>query len=167
MRKLHLGCSNTYPGPIDGWDNLDIRKWNKNIIVHDLRKPLPYKSNSVHACFSCHTLEHLTKQEGEKLLKECFRVLKKGMPIRIIVPSLENVLKLRSYDEIIKALYDPESKSGPHKYMYYNKSLIKAMKEAGFSQLEETDWRNQYSKYKVFKDISNFHAKSLAIEGAK
>lgn len=37
--KLHLACG---PNIVNGWQNIDILK-GKNIINHNLTKPLPYK----------------------------------------------------------------------------------------------------------------------------
>ncbi len=69
--KLHLACG---PNVVEGWQNIDILK-NKSIINHDLRKPLPYKDNSVEAIFNEHFIEHLTKIKAEEFLVECFRVM--------------------------------------------------------------------------------------------
>ncbi|TKY91819.1 MAG: class I SAM-dependent methyltransferase, partial [Candidatus Methanomarinus sp.] len=48
------------------------------IMIHDVSKKLPFDNESIDYIYSSHLIEHLNKEVGEKLLQECFRVLKKG-----------------------------------------------------------------------------------------
>jgi predicted SAM-dependent methyltransferase len=48
---------------------------------------LPFDTESVHAIFSSHMVEHLTYKEGLAFLKECRRVLRPDGAMRIIVPD--------------------------------------------------------------------------------
>ena len=50
--------------------------------------------------YSSHTLEHLTRQDGRKLLAQCHRVLCKGGIIRLVVPDLRAIV-----DEYIEGRY--------------------------------------------------------------
>ena len=114
LTKLHLGCGLTTPG---GWLNVDgsfnarlarfpwIRRtlgalgvisrhaagvnWATNIRHHDVRKPLPWSDGAFEAVYASHLLEHLYLSEGRALLRECYRVLRPGGVIRIVVPDLE------------------------------------------------------------------------------
>ena len=116
-RRLHLGCGLNTP---DGWINLDgswnarlakystLRKlagtlhlvsataldvsWNRDITVHDVRKPLPFPDQSLDAIYSSHLLEHLYFEEAKRLLKECYRVLRPGGVLRIVVPDLRAIV---------------------------------------------------------------------------
>jgi ubiquinone/menaquinone biosynthesis C-methylase UbiE len=113
MEKLNLGCG---PNAPSGWLNVDgswnawfsyhphLRKmleavglinstnqgahWNVRPIVHDLRRPLPFKENTFSAIYASHVLEHLYLVESQRLLGECKRVLKPGGVIRLVVPDL-------------------------------------------------------------------------------
>src|SRR6266481_2015573 len=113
MEKLNLGCG---PNAPSGWLNLDgswnawfshhphLRKmleavglinstnqgayWNVRPMVHDLRRPLPFKENTFSAIYASHVLEHLYLVESQRLLAECKRVLKPGGVIRLVVPDL-------------------------------------------------------------------------------
>jgi SAM-dependent methyltransferase len=62
--------------------------WPPNIVVHDLRKPLPFPDGFASAVYGSHVLEHLYLDEGERLLGECFRVLRPGGLLRLVVPDL-------------------------------------------------------------------------------
>jgi len=67
--------------------------WPTNITVLDVRKGLPYKDNIVKYIYISHFLEHLSKKDAEYFLKECYRVMRKGGVIRIIVPDLQAGVK--------------------------------------------------------------------------
>lgn len=115
--KLHLGSGNNTPR---GWVNLDgswnaklakhptLKKmfvlfrllpqeildiaWSKDIVIHDLTKPLPFSNSSFQSIYSSHTLEHLFYNDALELLRESHRILKKGGIIRIVVPDLESAI---------------------------------------------------------------------------
>ena len=58
-----------------------------NIVVHNLRKGIPFESNTVDVVYHSHLLEHLDRKDVDKFLKEIFRVLKPGGIQRIVVPD--------------------------------------------------------------------------------
>ncbi len=84
---LNIGCGSNLS---DEWTNIDIFS-KKNVDFCDIRKPLPYPNNVFNAVYSSHTLEHLTKDKGEKLILEIYRILKKGGICRIVVPDTEKI----------------------------------------------------------------------------
>lgn len=59
----------------------------------DVRKGLPYKDNTVKYIYASHFLEHFSRKDAEYFLKECYRVMKKGGVIRIVVPDLQAGIK--------------------------------------------------------------------------
>jgi len=67
--------------------------WSSDILIHDVRKPLPFPNSLFDAIYASHLLEHLNLEEGKRLLRECFRVLQpKGVP-RMVVPDLEAIVR--------------------------------------------------------------------------
>jgi len=116
-RRLHLGCGLNTP---EGWTHVDgswnawvakyptLRRmfkaihllpadrediaWNPDIIIHDLRKPLPFPNDHFTAIYASHLLEHLYREEAKALLKECVRVLIPGGILRMVVPDLRSIL---------------------------------------------------------------------------
>lgn len=98
--KLHLGCGADH---YNGWINIDkIDKKGKVDLVMDLRKGLPnFRDNSVEAIFSNHFWEHLTWEEGQRLLKDCRRILKVGSIIRTQLPDLETIIKWYSNEPFV------------------------------------------------------------------
>lgn len=112
--KLHLGCGLMAPQTwlnVDGSRNAwlaqrpllrsvartfglvpkyaDQVPWPKNVTIHDVRKPLPWANGTFTAVYASHVLEHLYLGEAQRLLKECYRVLKPGGVVRMVVPDLE------------------------------------------------------------------------------
>jgi SAM-dependent methyltransferase len=62
--------------------------WSRSIEVHDLKKPLPYADSSIDYVYTSHFLEHLSHDDGQKLIGEVFRVLKPRGLVRVVVPDL-------------------------------------------------------------------------------
>lgn len=167
---LNLGCGNCTP---TGWENVDYAfgarltrlpgftainrrlrlfnlDWDKRIKLHDLRKPLPWSSNSVRAIYSSHTLEHLSREQGRRLLQEACRILIPGGILRIVVPDLAQMV--RDYTSgsipadhfldhlgVLTANGDGSAKeylepliSFPHKCMYDESTLLTLFDESGF-----------------------------------
>jgi predicted SAM-dependent methyltransferase len=100
FKKYNLGC-----GPkiynkflnIGFWSQLEAGKIYKNLngtndtfmLNHDLRLGIPADNNSLDLVYHSHMLEHLSYQEGIIFIRECYRVLKLGGKMRILVPDLE------------------------------------------------------------------------------
>lgn len=115
--KINLGC-----GPVgkDDWINLDWGilailhryplierfllalnlfpdgynvRWPKNLKLHNCAKKLPFPDNSVDFIYTSHFLEHNEKYKALRILKDCYKTLKKGGVIRVVVPDLEILAK--------------------------------------------------------------------------
>jgi predicted SAM-dependent methyltransferase len=114
---LHLGCGVITP---PGWVNIDgswnarlakypvLRRalhalrvtsadkiqvpWSPEVLIHDLRKPLPFADGYAAAIYSSHLLEHLYFQEGQLLIRDCFRTLSEEGVLRIVVPDLRSIV---------------------------------------------------------------------------
>jgi predicted SAM-dependent methyltransferase len=86
--------------------------WPKNIYNIDIRKRLPFKSESAKAIFSANVLEHMDYRDATFLIRECFRVLSKGGVLRIIVPNLYQAAK-----DYVKALEEKPSGAHSHNFM--------------------------------------------------
>ena len=112
-KKLHLGCGLHTP---EGWTHLDgswnawlakhrlllgaLRlcgilprhvadlNWDRRVVFHDVKKPLPFPGNTFSAVYASHLLEHLHLSEARNLLEQCYRVLQPTGVLRIVVPDL-------------------------------------------------------------------------------
>ncbi len=167
--RLNLGCATQV---VDGWVNVDYAPgarlaklpgfaplnrrlrllhtdWDPRIVLQDLRKPLAWPDGSVDAIYSSHTLEHLSRAAGRRLLAECHRVLRPGGILRVVVPSFASVVEQYATgrlpaDEVlagVNAVHTAPSlremvglRNGvPHLCLYDDPSLIRAFTEAGFA----------------------------------
>jgi len=94
----------------------------KMIVHHDINYGLPFGDSVVKNVFSSHFIEHITKEQGEKILGECYRVLKKDGILRIICPSLdEEVDKIQKDVLAYKKTKDADV---IQKYLTYNASKL-------------------------------------------
>ncbi|MFP4486928.1 MAG: methyltransferase domain-containing protein [Campylobacterales bacterium] len=96
VRMLNLGCGNRWHRD---WINLDFNSNSEFVQKHNLYEPLPFENNSVDVVYSSHVLEHFPKCFAPIFLKECYRVLKSGTIIRVVVPDLEMIV--RDYIEFL------------------------------------------------------------------
>jgi SAM-dependent methyltransferase len=64
-----------------------------DLMVHDLRKGIPFPDNSIDAVYHSHFLEHLDRQDAPRFLTEVRRVLKPGGIHRIVVPDWEQICR--------------------------------------------------------------------------
>jgi len=88
--KANIGCGRTHH---PDWINLDVSSSDPSVRVWDVTRGLPFPDSSVEACYSSHVLEHLDKRAAENLIKDCFRVLRRGGVIRLVVPDLEQIAR--------------------------------------------------------------------------
>jgi predicted SAM-dependent methyltransferase len=124
---------------------------NLDLVHHDLLFGLPYKSETIPNVYSSHFFEHLFKEQAIDLLKECYRVLKKGGCIRICVPSLDHeVEKIAHALEAYRAgdiapieKYVTWNNVGyssyysNHHWMYNPEELKSILQLAGFTDIKE------------------------------
>jgi predicted SAM-dependent methyltransferase len=92
---VNLGCGGNI---LKGFVNVDYG-WRKGVVCWDMRKPLPFASDSVSGIFCEHALEHFEWKDAlYSVLPEMFRILKPGGNVRIAVPDAEMII-----DEYVRA----------------------------------------------------------------
>jgi Methyltransferase domain len=84
--RLNLGCGSRY---VAGWINVDSVCNNSEVIACDLTKPLPFHDGQFEVVYSSHLLEHLSQNDAERLIAECFRILRPDGIMRLVVPDFE------------------------------------------------------------------------------
>jgi len=132
---------NVGAGNIKGVDNwITIDRQLKCDIIWDLRKGIPFPTNSVSKIYSHHFLEHLTYKECQKFLDECLRVLKIGGEFSVSVPNIRVHINAYLNSDMDKKWfgYKPAYNNttridhlnyafymdGHHKYMFDEENLI-------------------------------------------
>jgi predicted SAM-dependent methyltransferase len=89
-RMLNLGCGNRFH---QEWINIDFTSSSEYVRAYNLLKGIPYPNNFFDVVYHNNLLEHFQKNDGERFIQECFRVLKFQGIIRIVVPDLENIVR--------------------------------------------------------------------------
>jgi predicted SAM-dependent methyltransferase len=201
--KINLGSG---PDGIEGWINYDwgwlpllgkltsLRKFliwtgilSKNyeriwpgVELQDLRKGIPLQNESVDWVYSSNFLEHLEKYETARLLSECFRVLKKGGRVRLVVPDINKVIgnyqQNGDADLFCREFYgfDKDKLTGlsrkairGHQWMYDFKSLTSLLKECGFKNILKSKYRESGLKDVVKLDLAVHQELGLYVEASK
>lgn len=78
-----------------------------DVVVHDLRRRLPFDDGSADAVYHSHVLEHIDRDRTVAFLEEIRRVLRVGGVHRVVVPDLE--ARCRDYvAHVDECLADPD-----------------------------------------------------------
>jgi predicted SAM-dependent methyltransferase len=93
IKKLQIGAQGS---PMKGWLNVDILPKSDDTAYMDATKTFPINNDTFDYIFAEHMIEHITFDEAQLMLNECFRVIKKEGVIRIATPNLNNLAKLIS-----------------------------------------------------------------------
>jgi predicted SAM-dependent methyltransferase len=174
---LNLGCGNKYH---PDWINVDFHSTGKGVIAHNLTEGLPFEDNSFDVVYHSHLLEHFPRRHTPVFLRECFRVIKDGGIIRVVIPDLEQIAKYylsllekslqgdkdarKQYEWIMLELFDQmvRNVSGGEMLEYWKQDPIPAesfvIERMGSEVLNViTNIRNNKNKY-----IENPKEKSLS-----
>lgn len=94
MIKVNFGAGSCR---IEGWRNTDFC-YPEGADKIDCTQRLPFDDASVDIIYSEMLLEHLKPQEAWLFLDECFRILKPGGLIRIVIPDFSLTWRLKDPD---------------------------------------------------------------------
>jgi predicted SAM-dependent methyltransferase len=86
---LNLGCGHRYHNE---WTNIDFHSTGKKVIAYNLLKGIPFNDETFDLVYHSNVIEHFSKEDAPKFLKECYRVLKQDGIIRIAFPDLEQIV---------------------------------------------------------------------------
>jgi predicted SAM-dependent methyltransferase len=138
--RLHVGSGKS---PKAGWVNIDVLGHPVDL-AWNIQRGLPFRTETIRAVFHEHVLEHFTKTDGLRLLRECHRVLEPGGILRVGVPDLHAFIQ--SYvaqgtglladtfpRETPTAAFNKLVYEHGHKAMYDADSLCDLFHVAGFS----------------------------------
>lgn len=101
LNYVNIGCGSKFHRD---WTNIDMASNSPHVKACNLLKGIPFPSNQFDVVYHSQVLEHFEKDKAPEFMQECFRVLKPGGIIRVVVPDLENIAKeyLKKLDENIK-----------------------------------------------------------------
>lgn len=156
MIKVHLCCGKRDFG--DDWVSIDGSREYSHIKYHDIIN-LPFEDNTVDLMYCAHGIEYFDREEIVPILKGWWKKLKPGGILRLAVPDFERMISLyylyRNNLGHDHPLYSNiETYLGPlygkmrmnegfiyHKTAYDKRSLTNLLKNTGFKEVREWDWR--------------------------
>ena len=142
--KLHIGCGNKN---LLGYKHFDARKVDAHIdFVGDCSDLSMFEDNSLEEIYACHLLEHIERYRVDAVLKEWYRVIKRGGVLRLAVPNFEAIVSYynETHDlaKVFGLLYGGQDYEfnfhyGTFDFDYLRKKLL----ATGFKKIERYDWR--------------------------
>lgn len=135
-------------------DNHYRVEWPDSILIHDVRRELPFAASSIDYVYTSHFLEHNSLEDARKIVSNVFRVLKPGGVLRVVVPDLTigarhylDALQMNPTDaEAAREFLDwmQLGKPGvrdPHLWMYDAPSLSSVLVESGFVNVTVCEYK--------------------------
>lgn len=155
---LNLGCGNAYRNT---WTNVDL-KAKAGVQALDLRKRLPVPDGAFDAVYSSHVLEHLTEEDGLRLLHEICRVLKPGGVCRVAVPDLEEIC--RQYLNTLEQAVEDPTETKLQRYRWMRLELMDQMvrQQSGGKMrvaLENKDYDPAFLKARMADQFEHYWSK--------
>ena len=154
--RLNIG-SGDLPMRMSGWVNVDEQPYAGVDLVLRV-PPLPWESDTVTEIYAGHFLEHLNRQDSIDFLNECWRVLRPGGRLGIMVPDMHETMRryildepapmewpaghyrdLRDLDQFCEAIIFSTMQPSHHQWAYDKFTLGRALENAGFTVLGEFD----------------------------
>jgi predicted SAM-dependent methyltransferase len=133
-------------------------------IVTDLTREFPFPDNTVDEIYCSHFFEHFSMRELNKIVKECYRVLKKGGSLSVCVPDASIYIKgyfdpgFESDKYIPKDFAEYKTNNridvvnfvaylyGNHKHMFDQEGLIFTLRQGGFSDVSQREFNPNLDK---------------------
>lgn len=164
----------------DNWINVDGCMDVNVDHCMDFNKKFPLPDNCFEGIFCEHVLEHFNIENGQLLLRECFRVLQSGGCLRIVVPDGEKIM--RAYFDNPSELLDRRSvdtscameavnsyfrQRYEHQIAYDGELLEQQISLAGFSLVSRVSFGKGKLSGAVIIDNEKYEWESLYVEAVK
>ena len=194
--KLNIGCGTS---GIAGWCNIDnsptvllsrvplgrqvfrTPAWPRDVRRVNVLRGLPFPGESVSYIYSSHLLQGLAQEESRGLITECFRVLRPGGVLRVVVPDLERVIRdyladqdtsashnlMRRLSPKSSAIRDLLRKGRRYEQMFDARSLGRLLIEAGFGHPEVCGFRISRIPEIEALEAEQRRSESLYVEASK
>jgi predicted SAM-dependent methyltransferase len=162
------------------WVNVDgFRDQNVHFLV-DFGRPLPFPNGSFDGVFCEHVVEHFSLEEGERLAREVYKILRLGGCFRVVVPDAE--LVLRRYFDAPDEMVERRGASGDsameivnlyfrqryeHQFLYDWPTMEKMLLRSGFSCVSRVAFGQGRHLPPVVLDDEKYEWESLYVEALK
>ncbi len=194
--KLNIGCGIS---GIEGWVNIDnsptillsrlplgrqifrTPHWPRDVRRADVRKRIPFPDSSVSCIYSSHVFPAFTYEESLAVARECFRVLRPGGVLRIVVPDLGILVRdyladtadpMASHRFVSRLLLaasvrDIVHHGSHHKQMFDARSLVHMLQGAGFPAPEVSTFGSSRIAEIAEIELGCRRSESLYVEATK
>ncbi len=89
MTYLNIGCGTKFH---ESWVNVDMVSNSPYVQAQNLLKGIDFPDEKFDVVYHSQVLEHIPKENALFFIEECFRVLKPGGIMRVVLPDLENLV---------------------------------------------------------------------------
>lgn len=198
FKFVHFGCGTNL---IPGYLNIDIADLSDTSVYlpinckrddhkldylrHDMRNGIPLDLHNLQGIYSCHFLEHLTKDDGMNFLKQSFDRLEPGGCFRVVVPDFEMWAKayvnkdqrflmwyqrnyLNKWDSVVTecTIFNGMIYNYGHACMYDFQTMRDKLYKIGFARVTRKRWSSgSLINMKALETSLNYHQyESLIIE---
>jgi SAM-dependent methyltransferase len=138
------GGSNTF----DRWLTTDMDPRADAFV--DVTKPLPFPNQSVNVIYLEEVIEHISRDEGSRLLAECQRILKPGGALRLTTPCLDLFAAQfdgsTAYEKKVNDIFYQHG----HRYIYSKAGVRALLEAAALTAVTESSFRDGASAYGYF-----------------
>jgi predicted SAM-dependent methyltransferase len=166
------GLDNGHWVNLDGYPDVNVH------FLLDLARPIPVPDNSFDGIFCEHVFEHFGQDEGERVAREMFRVLRPGGRLRLIVPDAEKILRWyfdcpdrlagnRDCATAMEAVNSYFRQRYEHQFMYDFMTLRRALERAGFAEVALRSFRSGASNELAMLDDPRYEPESLYVEAVR
>lgn len=162
------------------WVNVDgFRDKNVRFLL-DFNRGLPFADGTFDGIFCEHVLEHFSLEDGEKLMREAYRCLRRGGVVRIVVPDAERIIKTYFEDPAKLIRYKTKGQATAmeavnlffrqryeHQFLYDWISVQAMLLRAGFGKVMRVAHGQSELCLPVVLDDPKYEWESLYVEASK
>jgi predicted SAM-dependent methyltransferase len=172
---IHLGCGEQNDPRYINVDGVAFPHVN---FVGRVEKLPMFSNEYADLVYACHVLEHISHQKLSAVLREWYRVLKKGGVLRLSVPDFDKIIEMYEAENksVLRTLpplmgTHENGEFDFHRAIFNKEYLSTLLKEAGFKETRE--WSPETAPYYSFSDwagprkIHGTYKISLNLEGVK
>ena len=143
---------------LPGWLHTDLNATG-HVLQLDVTRPFPIADGAFDYVYSEHMIEHITFEQGRRMMRECFRIMKAGSIIRVLTLSIGFLLRLFSEDRseledryigwatrnfvpgapkpLPSLVFNNFVRGSGHQFIYDRATLRFVFSEAGFVDIKE------------------------------
>jgi len=180
-RPIYLNLGSGPRGLADShWINVDCYADTNVHYLMDFNRKWPFPDNCFDGIFCEHVFEHFDYEQGQVLLRECWRVLGVGGCLRIIVPDGAKIMRTffenpgefpswrtRGTSCPMEAVNSYFRQRYEHQCMYDWQLLAHQLRRVGYTQIAQASFQQGTVSRAILLDDQKYEWESLYVEAIK